>query len=379
MKVLHLCKVYLPTQGGVQVVIDWISKGLDGKKWSSHVLSTAESEESFIDSTGTMVENCRSFGEIFSLPMSPSILPRFLRTANQYDVVCVHYPFPIADLAVALMFKRNFALIIYWHSEIVTQKFSSYLLSPFTKILLSRADRIICSSPPLLEHSKLLKAHHAKCVIVPFGNPNTEENESSLEPPSQSNYLLFIGRHVPYKGICVLINAFSQFKSANPSSKTQLKLVGNGPLIEKHRRLAMQLGIHKSIKFFTSADDAAVKSLIQKCRCFVLPSILPSEAFALVQLESMCFGRPIINTRLRSGVPWVARDGIEAITVSPNDVMALGKAIECVANDDELVDKLGAKSKDRAESVFDFGLFSQTTQAVYENAVIAHRNLESSK
>jgi len=349
------------------VVIDWISKALSSCDVSSSVLSTAESKESFVDATGTRVVNCKSWGELFSLPISPSLVVNFLKVANKYDVVCLHYPFPIADLAVALLWKRKCALIVYWHSEIVSQKFTSYIVRPFTRILLHRADRIVCSSPLLLEYSNLLRQHRSKCEVIPFGKPSDDQKVSITHRPSESDYLLFVGRHVPYKGISVLLSAFADYKRDSSSSDLILKLVGNGPLLEKHRTQAKELDIENHVDFIYSADDEMVGSLIKQCRCFVLPSIMPSEAFALVQLESMHHGRPIINTRLKSGVPWVARDEFEAITVTPNSVAELAAAISTVASENELIDTLGDNGKARANSVFDFQLFSDRTLALYES------------
>jgi len=96
---------------------------------------------------------------------------------------------------------------------------------------------------------------------------------------------------------------------------------------------------------------------------------MPSEAFALVQIEAMSYGKPIINTNLSSGVPWVARDNQESITVSPGNEDELSNAILKLANNDDLLDELGASAKLRFNQTFSYEQFCSKTEALYRSLV----------
>ena len=370
IRVLHICKVYLPVKGGVQVVVDWVSKALNESGVDSNVLTTAnsESERQYMHDQ-VIVNTARSYGQLLSLPIAPSIIWKIWKSRCQYDVFAIHYPFPLADIAIAFMLKRNIRIVIYWHSEIVSQKYLSHLIRPFTKIMLNKADKIICSSPNLIEYSGILQKYKKKCEVIPFGKPENKCKPTPIDP-SQSNVILFVGRHVPYKGIDTLIKAFSDAKTRLQNSFLKLTIVGNGPLLSKHKELTKRLGLGSDVDFLANVEDDELAILFSKCRCLVLPSTMASEAFALVQLEAMSFGRPIINTKLQSGVPWVARHDKEALTVLPNSETELSQAIADIASDDDLVKRLGSSAYKRQSTVFSRDRFCSETLALFESVYL---------
>ena len=350
---VHTCKVALPEKGGVQIVANEILKSLAGD-FKSTMISTYKNQSL----PPPQVKNLdyilkKPWFEFKSLPISPGIVTALWKRAKNADAVVVHYPFPLADIAVGLLPGRFKNLIVYWHSDIFEQKMLNKLLSPFTRLMLNRSTAIVVSSPKLLEHSHFLKRHKKKCVVIPFGYDPDETIKTSDE-----GFYLCIGRHVKYKGMNYLINAASK-------TSVQLVIIGSGPLLEEHSKLAAQLNLTNRIKFIQGASDYQVADYISRCRALILPSISPNEAFGLVQIEALSFGKPVINTDLPSAVPWVARNGIEAITVEPANIDELVNAIDRLEKNEQLRQSLSNNAYKRWRTTFTMNLFHSRTRVFF--------------
>jgi rhamnosyl/mannosyltransferase len=83
----------------------------------------------------------------------------------------------------------------------------------------------------------------------------------------------------------------------------------------------------------------------------------------------MAAGLPIVNTKLETAVPRVARDGLEALTVPPADPNALAAALRALITDGELAKRLGSAASERASSEYDQSRFLARIAEVYKEAV----------
>lgn len=349
-RILHLCKVYLPIRGGVQKVVHLIARLTD--QYAHQVLTTGEDgavKNQKIDDID--ITRCRSYLEIASMPIAPTMVIKARKKTKEVDIVCVHFPFPLADLSLMFTLRRP-PIIVFWHSNIVAQRKLKWVTYPLVLLTLWRASRIVVTSRKMIDNSSLLQQFSKKVETIPYGLP---EFDKSIRFKSKTrDCFLLIGRHVSYKGMEIAIKAMRNVEVG-------LVIVGDGPLFEKHKLLADTLEIQDKIKFEKNASDEQVSKLIHDCIGLIVPSILHNEAFALVQLEAMRQKRPIINTRLPSTVPTVARDQQEGLTVEPNDPEALSDAMNKLACDPELANKLGNRGYSRFKSHY--------TDAHYKHAL----------
>jgi rhamnosyl/mannosyltransferase len=101
---------------------------------------------------------------------------------------------------------------------------------------------------------------------------------------------------------------------------------------------------------------------------YALPSIARSEAFAIVQLEAMACGKPVVNTAIaRSGVPFVSRDGESGLTVKVGDAEAFGRALGAILGDRELARRFGEAGRARVKREFSKEVMAERMLAVYQN------------
>ena len=355
MKVLQVNKLYAPTIGGIETIVRDIAEGLNGQTEMQVLVCQPKGKHQKELLSGVKVIRANSFGTALSMPLSIDFFRQYRKLSKEVDIVQLHFPFPLADLATWL-FDCKGKLVIWWHSDIVRQKFFLKLLSPLIHRTLQRADSIIVAANETLQSSKFLPKYIDKCKIIPFGlnfedyelpNSTTENFLANKLNNSNNKKLLFVGRLVYYKGIDILLKAMKGINNA------ELFIVGTGTLEEQLKAEAKHLSITKNVHFLGNLSKVELLSSYKDCDFLIFPSCANSEAFGLTQLEAMYYGKPVINTNLPTAVPWVSVHKKTGLTVPVADVCALNKAIHLLVNDNSLREELGKNAAIRVRELFD--------------------------
>ncbi len=366
LKILQVNKLYFPVTGGIERVVQQIAEGLKDKT-DMEVLVCRERGKSVTEEiNGVKVYRAGSLGVLFSMPISLAFFRMLRKLAKDKDVLHFHMPFPLGDLACLLSGYKG-KVIIWWHSDIVRQKKLMKLYRPIMEWLLKRADVIIVATQGHIDGSDYLPKYRNKCVIIPFGvEPVIEQKgEQYLKKAAAIHKdkisLLFVGRLVYYKGCEVLLKAIGKVEGI------ELTLVGSGELENKLKEEAVMLGVESKIHFRGNLNEQELNQVFEDCDVFVLPSILKSEAFGLVQIEAMAYGKPVINTDLPSGVPYVSLDHITGLTVPPDDVQALADAIQWMVEHEEERIEMGRKARKRVKECFQMESMLSKVLDVYQS------------
>lgn len=355
LRILEVNKAYYPHIGGIESLVRQYAEELPELGAQVDVLVCRDDRGKTIcdDVNGVKVIRAGSLGTYFSCPLSLSFISRFRKMAKNADVVHINVPFPLADAALLLSgYKGRTA--VSWHSDIVKQKKLMIFYKPFMDYLLKRADVIFTATKGHIDGSAYLPKYRGKCRIMPYGIKPAEYLSVKRAPflteklsDSSSVKVFFTGRLVYYKGADVLLKAFSYVKNC------ELFIAGTGELEDQLKNYAKRRGLENKVHFLGFLPDEQLKQAYADCDIFVLPSVARSEAFGIVQLEAMIYGKPVINTQLPSGVPHVSIHGKTGLTVPPSDAKALAAAINRLAADKKLREKLGKNAAERVKSRFD--------------------------
>jgi rhamnosyl/mannosyltransferase len=300
-----------------------------------------------------LVVEAASLGTFMSMPISLDFLFLFLCLRRWADVIHWHEPFPLATIASILIPKHCFA-VVTWHSDIVRQRLLKSLFKVLQRAALRRADLVVPDSEPLARFSTVVDEASPKTQPIPIGLalenviriPSAAEESWLRKRRPYSRYALFVGRLVYYKGVDVLLAAAAR-------SPVSLVLVGQGPLEQWVLREIDRLCLHERVRLIhRPVDDEELALFYKHCAFLVLPSTATSEAFGIVQVEAMAFGKPVVNTSLPTGVPTVSLHRLTGLTVAPNDVVALSDAMAELWSDPSLCMRLGEAAHRRAWGEF---------------------------
>lgn len=343
-------KKYPPWIGGIEKVVRDISYTLKDKI-DIEVLVTSDTKKRIEDQyEGVKVIREPALFTLGNTPVSFKMISALKKT--DADIIHFHHPYPWGDIAYLTAGPKAKTLVTY-QSDIIKQKYLLKLYRPFMIRFLSKMDRIVAASPQMIEYSSVLKKFQSKCEVIPNGIDISIFDDQNIDPVNVSKIkdkygpriILFIGRLIYYKGIEYLIEAM-QTVDAN------LVIIGSGPLKNQMSELCRKLGLSKRVFFLENISDEELPQFYHASEMFVLPSIERTEAFGLVQVEAMASGKPVVCTNLKSGVPFVNKDGETGFVVPPKSSNALAEAINKLLGDNELREKFGAAGRKRATENF---------------------------
>ena len=174
--------------------------------------------------------------------------------------------------------------------------------------------------------------------------------------------ILTIGRLVLYKGLDHLIEAAKYI----PDDYVLL-IGGKGFLHASLKRQIEAEGLQEKVKLIGFVPQGEIVSYFKACKIFCLASIDKREAFAIVQVQAMTFGKPVVSTNIPgSGVPWVNKDGESGLTVEPCNSKALADAIVKLCTDEELYQRLSRQARARYDRLFRYDQMIDHMEALYQ-------------
>src|SRR4051812_32282720 len=177
-KVLQVGKFFYPDKGGIESTTKFIFDHFLQDENVNDVLCFKRGKGSQKIYYGkSFVLKCGTAFEVASTPVSFKFLYWFRKLRNNYDIIHIHSPNPLAAIALYL-FPANGKVLLHWHSDILTHKFLYFLFRPFEKHLLKRADLILGTSPVYVQHSPFINKYDYKANYI---SSSTEDNNFQVD------------------------------------------------------------------------------------------------------------------------------------------------------------------------------------------------------
>jgi rhamnosyl/mannosyltransferase len=208
-----------------------------------------------------------------------------------------------------------------------------------------------------------------KCVVVPFG---ISPARYALDDAGRAKvaelrsrhgaFVLFVGRLVHYKGLATLIEAMQAVQAP-------LVVVGEGPLRAEAEAAIDAFGLRERVTLVGAVTQPVLNAYLEACAVLALPSVSRAENFGMILLEGMLFGKPLVTTRLPSGVSIVNEDKTTGFQVEPGEPRALAEALRRLLADDDLRASMGAASRARFASHFSSARMVAGHREVYREVV----------
>ena len=193
------------------------------------------------------------------------------------------------------------------------------------------SDQVLVPSEYCRQSATSLGCASDEISLVPYGIP---EHWFDLQPDPQPGRILFVGQVGLRKGNHVLAEACRLLKARGVEFECR---VAGPPQVD------ITSPLFEGPTYLGQVPRSQIQEEFCRADLFVLPTL--AEGMALVHLEAMACGVPVITT---PNCGSVVRDGIDGFIVPIRDAQALADRMQQLLEDRSLRARMGAAARERA-------------------------------
>lgn len=273
---------------------------------------------------------------------------RKLLKQEKFDLIHCHTPMGgVLARVTARKYRKTGTKIIYtahgFHFFKGAPLKNWIIYYPIEKILSRWTDVIVTINHEDYSRAKR-KFHAGKVEYIPGVGVDTNkfavcsvdkvEKRRTLDIDNDDFILLSVGELSERKNQRIVIEALHKLRMKNDLGDIVYLLVGEGPLLDKYKRMIKDFGLKDHVKILGYRSD--IDELCEIADCFVHPSI--QEGLGIAPLEAMASGLPLISADV-NGIKDYTSDGISGCCIDPQNVDEMVAAIQKMYNDKEFREK----------------------------------------
>jgi glycosyltransferase involved in cell wall biosynthesis len=276
----------------------------------------------------------------------------YLKAFQHYRVAAVLAEYGTTGvLAVAACRQLGIPLVVHFHGydasvhAVLKENADQY------RNMFHEAAAVIAVSRPMQRKLISIGAPAEKVHYNPYGIDCREF--AGADPAAAPPVFVGAGRFIEKKAPELTLQAFAEVRRAVPEAR--LRMVGDGPLLQRCRELAIELGIADGVAFLGAQPHSVVREEMRRARCFVQHSVEAasgdSEGMPVSILEAGASGLPVVSTR-HAGIPDSVAEGETGFLVDEHDVAGMTSHMLRLARDPALAGKLGQAARRRIQASF---------------------------
>jgi glycosyltransferase involved in cell wall biosynthesis len=175
----------------------------------------------------------------------------------------------------------------------------------------------------------------------------------------QDDFVLYVGRTTPQKGIEHLIDAADRIPC-------QVVLcAGGGDTREYEELMAKKASTKKNILWIRKMlKEEEVIRMYSSARVFVCPSIY--EPFGIINLEAMACKTPVVASAV-GGILEVVVPEETGLLVKPGEPAEIAQAVNRLLKDPAAAGRYGENGRQRVEQFFSWAFIAQQTRDLYSS------------
>jgi glycosyltransferase involved in cell wall biosynthesis len=257
------------------------------------------------------------------------------------DIVHLHLPQLDASYIALLSRLMNKPVVLTYQCDLRLPKGLIHFIANQVSHLANHisfglANKVVATSLDYAEASAFMRPYLSKIqAILPpveLTSPNKEDvdafqRRAKIEPGQR--IIGMAARLAAEKGVEYLVEAMQEILNKHPSARVlymgqYLNVLGEEEYSRKLAPMIKALGEHWT--FLGNLSPAELAVFFNQCEVTVLPSINSTEAYGIVQVESMSYGTPVVASDLPGVRQPVKMTGMGRV-VPPADPHALAEGI----------------------------------------------------
>lgn len=249
---------------------------------------------------------------------------RYLRRSKPRLVVISGHSAFLVGFLVSLWVPHKIIVVV--HNTVSRERRLSSLIAKF---LYRFAHRIVAVSHGVAKDLSAYSCIELERIQVIYNAVDLTRIDRALQAPPAHPWLedpavpvvVSVGRLIPQKRVDLLLRAIARVRAKRPVRLIQL---GDGPLRHELEALAQELGIAEDVCFAGFVKNPY--AYLRDASVFALASDF--EGFAVVVIEALACGCPVVSTSCPSGPDEILEGGRWGTLVPTGDVEALASALD---------------------------------------------------